>query len=124
DAEETEQVHTFIPKEQSLANISELCSEKVRPKAPLEQNSKSVPIQPEETKVSHDYIVAHPSHNQAQSIISSEINIMTEYQPCDPRSHPHVTKTKNDSIQKDSRIEMQKFIQELYLEPITEESIE
>ncbi|CAG8687130.1 16022_t:CDS:2, partial [Dentiscutata heterogama] len=34
----------------------ELCSEKVRPKVPLEQNSKSVLIQSEETKVSHDYI--------------------------------------------------------------------
>ncbi|CAG8783718.1 13499_t:CDS:1, partial [Dentiscutata erythropus] len=76
--------------------------EKVRPKVPLEQNSKSVPIQPEETKVSHDYIVTHPSHNQAQSIISSEINIMTEHQPCNPGSHPHVAETKNDSIQKDS----------------------
>ncbi|CAG8655951.1 24045_t:CDS:2, partial [Dentiscutata erythropus] len=126
DVGETEQVDTFIPKEQSSANISgtanasQLCSELV----PLEQNSKSVPIQLEETKVSHNYIVAHPSRNQAQSIISSEINIMTEHQPCDPGSHPHVTETKNDSIQKDSRIEMQKFIQELYLEPVSEESIE
>ncbi|CAG8842148.1 27579_t:CDS:1, partial [Racocetra persica] len=65
----------------------------------------------------------NPSHNQAQSIISSEINIMTEHQPCDPGSHPHVTETKNDSIQKDSRIKMQKFIQELYLEPVSKESI-
>ncbi|RIB04479.1 hypothetical protein C2G38_677561 [Gigaspora rosea] len=109
-------------REQEFSSISveELCSKLV----PLEQNSKSVPIQPEETKVSHDYIVTHPSRNQAQSIISSEINIMTEHQPCDPGSHPHVTETKNDSIQKDSRIEMQKFIQELYLEPVSEESIE
>ncbi|CAG8811304.1 4647_t:CDS:1, partial [Dentiscutata erythropus] len=44
----------------------------------------------------------NPSCNQAQSIISSEINIMTEHQLCDPGSHPHVTETKNDSIQKDS----------------------
>ncbi|RIB15567.1 hypothetical protein C2G38_2192054 [Gigaspora rosea] len=55
-------------REQELSSISveELCSEKVRLKVPLEQNSKSVPIQPEETKVSYDYIVAHPSRNQAQ----------------------------------------------------------
>ncbi|RIB20084.1 hypothetical protein C2G38_2305290 [Gigaspora rosea] len=103
-------------REQEFSS-EELYSEKVRSKVPLEQNSKSVPIQPEETKVSHDYIVAHPSRNQAQSIISSEINIMTEHQPCDSGSHPHVTETKNDSIQKDSRIEMQKFLQELFWNP-------
>ncbi|CAG8655716.1 14933_t:CDS:2, partial [Racocetra fulgida] len=94
-------------QEFSSISVEELCSEK-----------------PEETKVSHDYIVAHPSCNQAQSIISSEINIMTKHQPCDPGSHPYMTETKNDSIQKDSQIEMQKFIQELYLEPVSEESIE
>ncbi|CAG8756197.1 12584_t:CDS:2, partial [Dentiscutata erythropus] len=66
----------------------------------------------------------NPSCNQVQSIISSEINIMTEHQPCDPESHPHVTETKNDSIQKDSRIEIQKFVQELCLEPVSEELIE
>ncbi|CAG8848528.1 13308_t:CDS:1, partial [Racocetra persica] len=54
-------------------------------------------------------------------------NIMTEYQPCDPGTYPHMNEnsydsislaniTTNDSIQKDSQIEMQKFIQELSLE--------
>ncbi|CAG8801618.1 19870_t:CDS:2, partial [Dentiscutata erythropus] len=98
----TTQLNNDEDLRKGIKTVLELCSEKARPKVPLEQNSKSVLIQPEETKVSHDYIVAYPSHNQAQSIISSEINIMTEHQPCDPGSHPHVTKTKNDSIQKDS----------------------
>ncbi|CAG8623169.1 6531_t:CDS:2 [Ambispora gerdemannii] len=42
-------------------------------------------------------------------------------------SHINITtndSTQKTSIQKDSRIEMQKFIQELYLEPASEESIE
>ncbi|CAG8569513.1 4417_t:CDS:2, partial [Dentiscutata heterogama] len=58
-------------------------------------------------------------------------NIMTEYQPSDPGTHPHMNEnsydsislaniTTNDSIQKDSQIEMQKFIQELSLEFVLE----
>ncbi|CAG8740108.1 8931_t:CDS:1, partial [Ambispora leptoticha] len=52
---------------------------------------------------------------------------MTEYQPCDSGTHPHMNEnlydsilltniTTNNSIQKNNRIEMQKFIQELSLE--------
>ncbi|RIB20873.1 hypothetical protein C2G38_2302294 [Gigaspora rosea] len=54
-------------------------------------------------------------------------NIMTKYQPCNPGTHSYINEnsydsislaniTTNDLIQKDSRIEMQKFIQELSLE--------
>ncbi|CAG8578106.1 4471_t:CDS:2, partial [Acaulospora colombiana] len=42
-------------------------------------------------------------------------------------SHINITtndSTQKTSIQKDSRIEMEKFIQELYLEPVSEETIE
>ncbi|CAG8789122.1 7508_t:CDS:2 [Dentiscutata erythropus] len=52
----------------------------------------------------------NPSRNQAQSIISSEINIMTKHQPkdtftsnkvecvpCDLGSHPYVTKSSNSN---------------------------
>ncbi|CAG8656572.1 19151_t:CDS:1 [Cetraspora pellucida] len=64
-------------REQELSSISveELCSEKVRPKVPLEQNSKSVPIQPEETKVSHDYIVAQDFIQEVSSGFTDEETI-------------------------------------------------
>ncbi|CAG8605319.1 11958_t:CDS:2 [Dentiscutata erythropus] len=53
----------------------ELCSKKVRPKVPLEQNSKLVPIQPEETKVSHDYIVAQNFIQEVSSEFTDEKTI-------------------------------------------------
>ncbi|RIB19158.1 hypothetical protein C2G38_2036293 [Gigaspora rosea] len=61
-------------REQEVSSISveELCSEKVKPKVPLEQNSKSVPIQPEETKVSHDYIVAQDFIQEVSSGFTDE----------------------------------------------------
>ncbi|CAG8675440.1 2608_t:CDS:2, partial [Ambispora leptoticha] len=46
--------------------------EKVRPKVPLEQNSKSVLIQPEETKVSHDYIVTQDFIQEVSSGFTDE----------------------------------------------------
>ncbi|CAG8816063.1 30344_t:CDS:2, partial [Racocetra persica] len=64
-------------QEQELSSIlvKELCSEKVRPKVPLERNSKSVPIQPEETKVSHDYIVAQDFIQEVSSGFTDEETI-------------------------------------------------
>ncbi|CAG8534853.1 6780_t:CDS:2 [Acaulospora morrowiae] len=67
-------------------------------------------------------------------------NIITDYQLRDPGPRHHIPKvsydpmshiniitndsTQKTSIQKDSRIEMEKFKQELYLAPISEEKIE
>lgn len=61
-------------KKQELSSISveELCSEKVRLKVPLEQNSKSVLIQPEETKGSHDDIVAQDFIQEVSSGFTDE----------------------------------------------------
>ncbi|CAG8762067.1 6368_t:CDS:1, partial [Acaulospora morrowiae] len=36
--------------------------------------------------------------SEAHSAISSAINIITESQPCDPRSHPLIIETSYDSI--------------------------
>ncbi|CAG8779123.1 14415_t:CDS:2, partial [Racocetra persica] len=49
--------------------------EKVRPKVLLERNSKSVPIQPEETKVSHDYIVTQDFIQEVSSGFTDEETI-------------------------------------------------
>ncbi|CAG8695444.1 9945_t:CDS:2, partial [Acaulospora morrowiae] len=59
-------------QELSCISVEESCSEKVRPKVPLEQNSKSVPIQPEEIKVSHDYIVAQDFIQEVSSGFTDE----------------------------------------------------
>ncbi|CAG8550092.1 6892_t:CDS:2, partial [Acaulospora morrowiae] len=58
-------------QESSSISVEESC-EKVRPKVPLEQNSKSVPIQPEETKVLHDYIVAQDFIQEVSSWFTDE----------------------------------------------------
>ncbi|CAG8784637.1 7708_t:CDS:2, partial [Racocetra persica] len=55
--------------------VMKLYSEKVRPKVLLEQNSKSVPIQPEETKVSHDYIVTQDFIQEVSSGFTDEETI-------------------------------------------------
>ncbi|CAG8535254.1 18472_t:CDS:2 [Gigaspora margarita] len=83
----------FRDQELSSISVEESCSEKVRPKVPLEQNSKSAPIQkdisnltklseckvrqvqalPEETKVSHDYIVVQDFIQEVSSGESEKV---------------------------------------------------
>ncbi|CAG8714270.1 16178_t:CDS:2, partial [Racocetra fulgida] len=129
--------NTFIPKEQSLANISGMANASHRMNSddiskPIEINSYNISDNISNPDVCHEsssQYSALPIHKESKSLENKVVNEFLGSTYKEKREETSGTRISSILVEelcskKDSQIEMQKFIQELYLEPVSEESIE